>query len=220
MKQAVRYILISAGITAILIGSYFGYKYIFTKSSKLSSGSNILFVGDSITAGVNFSYSYLIQKKLSDINVDVLALGGMQTSWMLQNLPAQLAKKKYDRVYIWGGVNDAFSGVTAEKAVANVQAMVDLVNKQGGQAYVIVGYDAQKFMADSKLKPTAYVPTQAGMIALKNKYIAYQSLLKRSVKNAVVVDQFDIDSSHTSDGIHPDGIAQQNIANTLLQNIV
>lgn len=188
-------------------------------TKKMDAGSKILFVGDSITAGTGYSYSYLIKNKLTDMVVDILAKGGMQTSWMLTNLPTQLATKKYDRVYIYGGINDMFSGVTEAKAVANVQAMVDLAIKNGADIYVILGYDAKKFMTEKNLKPTIYVPTVAGMIALRDKYIRYQNLLKSSIKNAVIVPQFDLDPSYNSDGIHPTAAAHVLIENILLKNL-
>ena len=195
------------------------------KSNKLGTGANILFVGDSITTEFynglpTDTYSYLIKHKyLTGRNVDILALGGMQTSWMLANLPAQLKLKKYDRVYIWGGVNDIYSNVTAEKATANIQAMVDLVVAQGGEAYVILGYDTKIFTPDSKLVPTSYVPTVAGMAALRDKYILYQTYLGDTIQNATVVPLFELDSSMNSDGIHPTLAAHEIIAQELLKGI-
>ena len=181
--------------------------------------NNILFVGDSITAGVNASYSYLIKNKLAGKKtVDILAVKGMTTSWMLDNLPAQLAKKKYDRVYIWGGVNDAFQDFAKSKSIDNVQAMVNLVNKQGGDAYVITGYDAEEFMDVNRFVPNTYVTTQ-DYLDTKERYAAYQKALKRDIEDAIVVPAFSIPSYQTADGIHPNGIAHINIANKLMKNI-
>ena len=196
------------------------------KSKKLRKDANILFVGDSITeefyqGAPTYTYAYLIKHKyLSDKSIDILAVGSMQTSWMLQNLPAQLAKKKYDRVYIWGGINDIFSNVTAVKATANIQAMVDMVNAQYGEAYVILGYDTKKFTPDSKLKTTDYVTTIAGMAALRDKYIVYQEYLKNNINSAVVVPEFELDSTMNYDGIHPTMAAHEIIAHTLLKGII
>jgi lysophospholipase L1-like esterase len=173
---------------------------------------NILFVGDSITSGVGMSYSYLIKNQLTDKNVDILAEKNMQTSWMLQNLPTQLSKRKYDRVYIWGGVNDMFSGTTQAKAIENVQAMVDLIVKSGAEAYVIVGYSTDSFMNVDTLKAKGY--TTSG----KTPYIAYQKALS-GIKNAVIVPEFKLDSSYSADGIHPTAAAHKIIASEILKNI-
>ena len=186
---------------------------------------NILFVGDSITAEfykgkrVTWVYSSLIKDQLTDKTIDILAEGGKRTEWMLENLPTQLKKRKYDRVYIWGGVNDMFSATTIPQAIANVQAMVDLVVKQGGKAYVIVGYDTKSFMPDSLLKTTDYVPTKEGMIALKNRYLEYQKELPKKIKNAVIVSAFNLSSSMNADGIHPTPQAHKIIAEEILKNI-
>ena len=50
--------------------------------------------------------------------------------------------------------------------LTNVQKMVDLIKTNGGEPYVIIGYDAKTFMDENKLVPTSYVPTKAGMIKL------------------------------------------------------
>jgi lysophospholipase L1-like esterase len=185
------------------------------KSNKLKKGANILFVGDSMTSEFyngkpTSTYSYLLKHKyLTDKSVDILAFTSMQTSWMLANLPAQLAKKKYDRVYIWGGVNDIYSGTTVAKAVANVQAMVDLVVKQGGEAYVILGYDTDKFTPDVK----------ATSIVSRDKYVVYQKALKDNITNATIVPEFEIESSMNVDGVHPSMAAHEIIAKELLKGI-
>lgn len=186
--------------------------------------SNILFVGDSITAEYykglpTYTYSYIIKhKNLKGKTVDILAVVAKQTSWMLANLPAQLALRKYNRVYIYGGINDIFSGITATKAVSNIQKMVDMVVEHGAEAYVIIGYDTKKFTPDSKLQSTDYV-TKDGMIKLRDKYIAYQKLLKNTITNATIIDEFQLNSSMNLDGIHPNATAHQIIAAILLKDI-
>jgi hypothetical protein len=84
--------------------------------------NSILFVGDSITEA-QYSYAHLIKKEFPKKDIQVLAKGGMRTKWMLDNLKPLLAKKHFDRVYIWGGVNDMFSAVTIEQAIANLKQM-------------------------------------------------------------------------------------------------
>jgi lysophospholipase L1-like esterase len=223
MNKALKYILIGSGVALAAIGVYYAGKKlnIFSKSNKINKNKvlkNILFVGDSMTAGINTSYSYLIKNQLSDKNVDILAQVGKQTSWMLQNLQTQFEKQQYDRVYIWGGVNDIASGISKEQATANVQAMVDMINTQGGEAIVIVGYDATNFMTVDNMKPSASFPNGVSNTT-KNNYIAYQNYLQNNINNAVIEPAFELNPSLNADGIHPNAVAQQQIASILMQNI-
>ena len=209
------------GITII----YFTVKKFFGK--KAQPVGSVLFVGDSITAieyngePVTWTYPNIIKKELAskNVKVDVVAKGGKRTDWILTNLTEKLKTNKYDRVYIYGGVNDMFSSTTKESALQNVQKMVDLIKSNGGEPYVIIGYDAETFMDENKLKPTSYVPTKAGMVKLKNRYIDYQNSIADTIKGATIVDKFDIPSSMTSDGVHPTPSGQKIIAKKLLESL-
>ncbi len=209
--------LFGSAATALLLIAIFTRKY-WWKTSASKKVNSILFVGDSITAAP-YSYSALIKDKFPGKKVDILAKGGMRTQWMLDNLKTQLKNNRYDRVYIWGGVNDMFSAVSFDKALANIQEMVDMVRAQGGNPYVITGYNSKQFMDDDKLKPTSYVPTKEGMIALKNRYIQYQSLIPSRIKNATIVPEFTLSPTNSTDGIHPSAAAHKSIADTLSKNI-
>ena len=187
----------------------------------------ILFVGDSITtikqngATIKSNYPYLIKRELQPkgIEVDVVAIGGKRTKWMLTNLIVKLKTNKYDRVYIYGGINDMFSGISEKAALNNIQRMVDAVNESGSKAFVIIGYDTKYFMDSNKLRTTPYVPTKLGMVALKDKYIRYQNLIPTTIKNATIIKKFNISSKLTVDGIHPTGRGQRIIANSILKTI-
>lgn len=194
------------------------------KDNKLNPKS-VLFVGDSITANeynnkpISIVYSQQIKNKLKDkgIWVDVLASVGKTTSWMLQNLPQKLNSRKYGRVYIYGGINDIFAGLSKEKAYSNIQKMVDLINKNGAEAYVIIGYDANKIM--SKLKTTKLLPTQKSIYNVKSKYIEFQDNLEKNIKNAHFVEKIDL-GERTTDGVHPTAEGQKIIAEKVLETII
>ena len=200
---------------------YLTVKKVFGKKLPKS----MLFVGDSITAidydgkPVTFTYPNLLKKELEPkgIKIDVLAEGGKTTGWQLENLIQKLKTNKYDRIYIYGGINDMFSGISKEKALSNLQQMVDLSKKNGADPYVIIGYDAKTFMDENKLKPTSLVPTKAGMVALKNKYVDYQNSIPTTITGAKIVNKFDIPSSMTVDGIHPTPSGHKIIAKSLLE---
>jgi len=209
------------GITII----YFTVKKFFGK--KAQPIGSVLFVGDSITAieyngkPVTNTYPNIIKQELTPkgVNIDVLAVSGKKTDWQLANLIDKLKNNKYDRVYVYGGINDIFSGVTKQKALQNVQKMVDLIKSKEAEPFVIIGYDANKFMDENKLKTTSSVPTKAGMINLKNNYIDYQNSIKTTIKNANIVNKFNIPSSMTNDAIHPTSSGQKIIANTILKDL-
>lgn len=184
-------------------------------------------MGDSITAieyngqTVTTAYPYLIKKQLEPkgIKIDVLAVGGKRTDWQYTNLIEKLKNNNYDRVYIYGGINDMFSAITIENALQNIQNMVDLIKQKGAEPYVIIGYDTEKFMDENKLKTTKYVPTKAGMIKLKNRYIDFQNSIPNTIKGATIIEKFNIPSSMTTDAIHPTPSGQKIIANRLLQDL-
>lgn len=204
----------------------------FKKSKKLKKDDNILFVGNSITAEyfngayISWTYSSLIKSRLKTQGktADILAVGGMTTIWMLSNLPTQLAKKKYARVYIYGGINDAYSLLKPTDIVGRVQKMVDLVVAQGGEAYIILGYDTEKFAKNNNYSAITdtlgnVLTSKQQMIDRKQLYIQYQKLLKSTIKNATVVSEFNLDASMCFDGIHPTAAAHQIIATELLKGI-
>jgi len=207
--------VIGLGLIYITVKKFFGKKL----------PKSMLFVGDSITAieykgkPVTFTYPNLLKKELEPkgIKIDVVAEGGKRTDWILANLIEKLKTNKYDRVYIYGGINDMFSGVTKNKALQNIQKMVDLSIKSGAEPYVIVGYDAKKFMDENKLKTTKDVPTKAGIIEMKNKYIDFQNSIPSTITGATIIEKINIPSSMTEDGIHPTPSGQKIIADRLLE---
>jgi len=215
--------------TAIGIGLiYLIFKKRIIQNLKLSKPmKNILFVGDSITAityqgkPVTYTYPNVVKKELEPkgIKVDVLAIGGKRTSWMLSSLIEQLKNNSYDRVYIYGGINDMFSAVTIKEALNNIQQMVDLINSKGAEAYVIVGYDARVLMDENKLATTSNVPTKAGMIELKNRYIEFQDSIPNGIKNATIIPKANISSSYTSDAVHLSGKGSKIFGDYLLKYI-
>ena len=181
----------------------------------------ILFVGDSLSAIktetgtiITWTYPTSVRKSLPNATVDVLAIPAKQTSWMLQNLPSQLATTKYDRVYIWGGTNDMFSGVSFKAALGNIQKMVDLAISNGAKAYVIIGYDV-KNMDYTRLKVTRYLKDITEYIPLIERYNEYQQQMPTTIQNAKFIGIFDL-GPLTVDGIHPSAVQARQIANIII----
>lgn len=165
---------------------------------------NVMFVGDSLSSGPGYTWNYLLEKDHPDWDVTHVAKGGMRTSWMLTNMLAKLKEKKYDKVFIWGGTNDAFSLVQLSEAVSNIQSMVDAVVNQGGQAYVFLGYEASSVMNEEKLKPTIYCDKSC-MLKSRDRMIELQTKVVNEIKNATIIPAVKGDAGWTSDGIHPGG---------------
>lgn len=195
--------------SALVVVLFLAFKPKLKKKPK-----KILFVGDSLTEN---TYPSLIRRKRPDLTIDVLAKGGMTTKWMLTNLPSKLFNN-YDRVYIYGGVNDAFNNVPYESVQSNLQNMIDMVRESGADAYVILGYEPSGFMDWKKMPTTRYVTKKEGFIPLIDRYVELQKRFK-GLKNATFVDKFQLSPSLTSDGIHPNGKGQELISEKILKTI-
>lgn len=190
-----------------------------TTSEPLNTNNkqSILFVGDSITAG-SISYPTIIAKKYPKLFVDVLAIGGKTTGWMLENLPAKLSSTKYERVYIYGGVNDSFNdSISTKKALDNVQKMVDLISAAGAKAIVIIGYNTDTATDYNKIPTTIYVKDKTLYIPMIEKYKKYQELLKTTIQNAEFIGKFEI--GKLSDGLHPSSAQHSVIAKIVKEGL-
>lgn len=163
---------------------------------------NVMFVGDSLSAGPGVTWNYQLAKEHPEWDVTHITKGGMRTSWMLQNMLSALSKKKYDKVFIYGGTNDAFwVSTNLSEAVSNIQKMVDATNEQGGQAYVFLGYDAASVMVDGALKPTKYCNPEC-MGKGRNRFIDLQKSLSSEIKNAIIIPTIQGSGNWAGDGIH------------------
>ena len=173
---------------------------------------NVMFVGDSLSSGAGSTWNYLLEKDHPEWNVTHVTKGGMKTDWMLNNMLPKLKQKKYDKVFIYGGTNDAFWVATnLSNAVSNIQKMVDAVDEQGGQAYVFLGYDAESVMKDEVLKPTKKSNGEIlcdidCMKKGRDRMIQLQNDLSSQINNAIVIPTVQGDPSWVAgDGIHPGG---------------
>ena len=171
---------------------------------------NVMFVGDSLSSGPGYTWNYLLEKAHPDWDVTHVTKGGMKTDWMLNNMLPKLKQKKYDKVFIYGGTNNAFWVSTSlSNAVSDIQKMVDAVNEQGGQAYVFLGYDAKTVMKDEVLKPTkkADGTILCDMDCMKkgrDRMIQLQKDLSSQISNATIIPTVQGDPSWVAgDGIHP-----------------
>lgn len=200
---------------------------------KNSNPKTILIVGDSQSAiknakGGNITYSYpnILKEKFKDsgVTIDVLALGGKTTKWMLENLPSQLAKKKYDRVIIYGGGNDTSNAsIPLDTTISNIQKMVDLSRENGADAFVNLGYKVEGKFGDINILP---VGRPANLLKKKEDWIPYvqkrkdlQKLIPEKITNATFIPVYDLESK-TTDGIHPTSAGHKIVAEKIYESIV
>jgi lysophospholipase L1-like esterase len=219
VKESTKKILFISGIAIIVVATgltfYFLNKKrnITTKKLKNPNPKKILFVGDSQTAiksssggNITFTYPNILKKNFSDKQIDVLALVGKQTSWMLENLPAQLKNNKYDRIYIYGGGNDTSSGTKVDTTLSNIQKMVDISNENGADVFVNTGWiiegESGRFGNPYILPITKYVTSAEQWKPLLSKRKELQERIPKEIKNASFIMPYDL-KQKTSDGIHP-----------------
>jgi peptidoglycan hydrolase-like protein with peptidoglycan-binding domain len=162
---------------------------------------NVMFVGDSHSAGKGWTWNYLLEKEHPEWNVTHVTKGGKRTDWMLSNMKNELTKKKYDLVFIYGGTNDVMSPIKNDVPISNVQKMVDEVNNQGGKAVVVSGFDQESIFDPKKVKPTIYCDKKC-FENFKPKRVDYQQRLPQAISNATFVPKLVGDTSWTNDGIH------------------
>ena len=190
----------------------------------------ILIVGDSQSAikdanGKKITYTYpnLLQKDLEPqgITIDVLALGGKTTDWMKNNLPSQLAQKKYDRVIIYGGGNDTSNmSIPLETTLANIQSMVDMAKNNGADVFVNLGWKIQGDFGNYKIIPlTQYLNKQEDWIPYIEKRKELQKLLPNKITNANFIQPYDL-KSLTKDGLHPTAEGHKIVAEIIKQSIL
>jgi lysophospholipase L1-like esterase len=206
--------------TSMQYNSFLGW--LFPPRQATNNNKNILFIGDSITdiddarGRATGTYPLLIRKDRPDLSIDVNALGGKTTSWMLLNLPPYLRNKKYGKVFIYGGVNDAFSNnVKLDTTIVNIQKMVDLAIQNGAKPYVVLGYEPVGFMDYRKMPTTRYVTRKEDYIPLIARYKTLQQMMASKIKGATIIPKIVLGSSYTSDGTHPTGAGQRIIADTI-----
>ena len=162
---------------------------------------NVMFVGDSHSAGPEWTWNYLIAKDHPEWDVTQLAVGGKTTKWMLENLTTKLNEKKYDLVFIYGGANDVMSPQPISTPIGNIQKMVDLVNGQGGKAIVLTGFDSETIFNPEKVSTTKYCDREC-MIGFKPKRVKYQADLPNSITGAIIIPKLVGDISWSTDGVH------------------
>ena len=196
-------------------------------SLKHKNPKQVLIVGDSQSAVENssggkitYTYPNLLRESLKSkgITIDVLAIGGKTTAWMLQNLPSQLAKKRYDRVILYGGGNDTSNAsISLDTTLNNFQQMVDLSENNGADVFINLGYEVKGSFGDINIMPiTPYIKDRKQWIPYVQKRKDLQKLLPQKVEGANFIPKYDL-QSNTTDGIHPTAKGHQIVAQEFMK---
>jgi len=222
------------GLSTLFLGSivYLSFNKSKNPKSKLKNKNlkKILIAGDSQSAiknddgkNITFTYPNILIKNFANIKFDVLASVGKNSAWLLKNLPNQLKKENYDRIYIYIGGNDTSNAsIKLETTLSNIQKMVDLGNKNGADVFVNLGYrvegTAGKF-GNYKIMPlTRYLKKQEDWIPYVEKRKELQRLIPKTIQGANFVPIYDL-NKNTSDGIHPNSIGHKIVADKFIDSI-
>ena len=186
-----------------------------TTSSSLSTKKNILFFGDSLTAGYGLSdpaddaYPAVIQHKIDSLKLpyNVINAGnsGETTSGGLGRIDWVL-KQKVDIFILELGANDGLRGIPVEETRRNLQAIIDKVkNKYPNAKIILTGMQVPPSMgADYANSFKAVFP----QLAQKNK-IDFVPFLLTNVGGIPKLNQ--------ADGIHPTAEGAKIVANNVWQ---
>ena len=196
-----------ASLYYILKDTWLGNAVGIKPFSKINpKGKTIAFFGDSYTAINKYGWQSVLAKKYGFTEVNK-AKGGVRTDYMLKEAEAYLATNKPDYIMILGGANDAYSFVTIDAAVANVQKIVDLANSKGVKPIVVAGYNSRKGQVGNvRQKPNSWQLnqgiTQEKLWGMGEKYYQIQSKQK-GIKGAIYVPTWDgISHNDLYDGLH------------------
>jgi lysophospholipase L1-like esterase len=113
--------------------------------------------------------------------------------------------QKGDRVFLYAGVNDVYSGVKPRVTIANLQRAIVLAREEGAaEVYVIVGYDPVGVHRNPK-KAAEYSELQKQINGLQMaKIIPVCKTINRK---------------HTHDGIHLSALGNKIFSDHVLKNL-
>lgn len=154
----------------------------------------VLFIGDSLTA-YQFGWQSIVSKE-KRYDATNLAKINMKTDWMLETLTTHLKKnREYNRIIIYGGINDIFSGETALHTAQNIQKIVNLCNSYKIEPIVIVGYGGKKLLHDT------WISDKVLEEKIRNEYALYQEMLLMT-HDCKIIPTANLLSTDAQDGIH------------------
>ena len=141
------------------------------------SGKSALFIGDSQTSAYGWGWQDILSKNVG-FTFKNTAVPGKSTSWMKEVLVKELKSKKYDFVFIFGGVNDIWGGEMPVPTFDRVQEMVNIANDNGAVVVVLTGSDKRIAVSTQNWWRDDYISIYEG----------YQFLLMDFLEDCIVID--------------------------------
>jgi lysophospholipase L1-like esterase len=193
----------------------------------------ILIIGDSQSAtktksgeSITWTWPSILQKKLKPygVTIDVEAIGGKTSAWMLSALKKRFQSgSNWDRVILYGGGNDASNmSIPLDTTISNFQKMIDIANSKGCEVWVNLGWKVEGRFMDINILP---VGRPANLLRKRTDWIPYvekrktlQSRLKSDLTGCQFIEPYDLQSK-TSDGIHPTPEGHKLVCDFILKTI-
>lgn len=183
---------IYAGLAGV---SFALLSFVFNRKSN-PKGKTALIVGDSLSYDLNWGWAGKLARAYGFTIVKNLSKVGASTPYMVQALKTYLANNAApDMVFIFGGTNDNFSGISNQTATQNIQSMVNMAAEKGVKdIYVISGYSAKKVTAPFNVARYANLIDSAD---------SFRFGLKNKITGAKVVPVWTgADNTMSNDAIH------------------
>jgi len=144
----------------------------FNTDSISVNNKTAISIGDSHTANNSYGWQRILCIK-TGLKLTNLAVKGKTTSWMFDMAKINI-NKSFNYCFIYGGANDMFGDVKPEKAVDNIQKIVNICNSCGVEAVVITGFD-----------PISCIPKNP---IYAKRYADFQKMLIDRIKGAIIID--------------------------------
>lgn len=172
----------------------------------------VLYIGDSLTC-YKGGWQDQVSKEFGYSGTNI-SKGGKRTSWMLTTLKEHLKNNSnYDKVFIYGGCNDAYSHVTLTSAVANTQEMVDLCLKYKIEPIVIIGYDPNLVQTKTPYdaKTTKFH---------RDRYVDLQKLMVKHLVNCKIIKMdTTVTRKDSDDGLHLKASGHKKFSNWVVEQL-
>ena len=172
----------------------------------------VLYIGDSLTC-YKGGWQDQVSKDLNYVGTNI-SKGGKRTSWMLETLTQHLnSNHNYDKVFIYGGCNDAYSYVKLTSAVNNIQEMIDLCIKYKIEPIVVIGYDPNLVQTKTPYdaKTTKFH---------RDRYVELQKLMTQHLVNCKIVKMdTTVTRKDSDDGLHLKASGHKKFSNWVIKEL-
>ncbi|SRR5258706_5446627 len=175
----------------------------------LAPVEKVLFIGDSLTA-----YQYGWQQKLSEeknyqsVNT---AVSGKRTDWMLGILGESIKTNHYDKIFIYGGINDIVGNYKAEVPLRNIRHMISICKMHNIEPIIITGYNSE-IIRVLRMRNKGFEKT------IRYEYKRLQDSLM-TINNTKVIPPALLLQTDTNDGIHLNSTGQKKFSEWIIKNM-